>query len=102
MAVIASVGVVLASVYALRLYIRAMHNRTGRSVVGREMRWTDALVLVPLIAAIVAFALYPQQALQRRAARGARLGRAAVIGGSGQTAAARRPPRRLDRSEATP
>ena len=27
---IASIGVVLASVYALRMYIRSMHNRTGR------------------------------------------------------------------------
>jgi NADH-quinone oxidoreductase subunit M len=63
-AIIASVGVVLASVYALRLYIRAMHNRPGPGVGGIDLRARDALVLVPLIAAIVAFALYPQQELR--------------------------------------
>ena len=30
MAIVASIGVVLASVYALRMYIRSMHNRAGR------------------------------------------------------------------------
>jgi NADH-quinone oxidoreductase subunit M len=86
--IIASVGVVLASVYALRLYIRSMHNRVGRSVVGGDLRWRDALVLVPMIAAIVAFALYPQQALHdgQRAVR-ASVARA-VVGGGPQTAAA--------------
>ena len=28
-AIVASIGVVMAAVYALRLYIRAMHNRVG-------------------------------------------------------------------------
>jgi NADH-quinone oxidoreductase subunit M len=63
-AIIASVGVVLASVYALRLYIRAMHNREGGAVAGADLRVRDGLVLVPLIVAIIAFALYPQQALR--------------------------------------
>ena len=34
---IASIGVVLASVYALRMYIRTMHNRTGPAVTSFEM-----------------------------------------------------------------
>jgi NADH-quinone oxidoreductase subunit M len=63
-AFVASIGVVLASVYALRMYIRAMHNRTGPAVTSFEMRITDGLVIVPLVLAIVAFALYPQQALR--------------------------------------
>ncbi|MEA2291840.1 MAG: NADH-quinone oxidoreductase subunit [Solirubrobacteraceae bacterium] len=63
-ALIASVGVVLASVYALRLYIRSMHNRTGPAVAGGDMRLRDGLVIVPLVLAIVAFALYPQPAVQ--------------------------------------
>jgi NADH-quinone oxidoreductase subunit M len=63
-AVIASLGVVLASVYALRLYIRSMHNRTGPAVTSFEMRLRDGLVIVPLVLAILAFALYPQQALR--------------------------------------
>ena len=62
-AVIASTGVVLASVYALRMYIRSMHNRVGPQVTSFEMTVRDGLVLVPLILAIVAFAVYPQLAL---------------------------------------
>jgi NADH-quinone oxidoreductase subunit M len=62
-AFIASIGVVLASVYALRLYIRSMHNRTGAAVTSFEMSLRDALVLVPLVLAVLAFALYPQGAL---------------------------------------
>ena len=62
-AFIASIGVVLAAVYALRLYIRSMHNRTGPAVTSFEMSLRDGLVLVPLVLAIVAFALKPQVAL---------------------------------------
>jgi NADH-quinone oxidoreductase subunit M len=62
-AFVASIGVVLASVYALRLYIRSMHNRTGPAVTSFEMSVRDGLVLVPLVLAVVAFALYPQGAL---------------------------------------
>ena len=36
-AVIAFTGVVMASVYALRLFIRAMHNRSGKTVSSREI-----------------------------------------------------------------
>jgi NADH-quinone oxidoreductase subunit M len=63
-AFIAVIGVVLASVYALRFYIRAMHNRTGPAVTSFEMSVRDGLVLVPLVLAIVAFALKPQAPLQ--------------------------------------
>jgi NADH-quinone oxidoreductase subunit M len=62
-AFIASIGVVLAAVYALRLYIRAMHNRTGAAVTSFEISLRDGLVLVPLVLVIVAFALKPQAAL---------------------------------------
>ena len=64
-ALIASTGVVLAAVYALRLYIRTMHNRTGPRVQSRELSLRDGLVLVPLVLAILAIAVYPQFALQR-------------------------------------
>jgi NADH-quinone oxidoreductase subunit M len=63
MALLASTGVVLASVYALRMYIRSMHNRQGPAVTSFEMSLRDALVLVPLVLAILAFAVYPQRAL---------------------------------------
>jgi NADH-quinone oxidoreductase subunit M len=62
-AFIASTGVVLASVYALRFYIRSMHNRVGAKVTSFDLTLRDAVVLVPLVLAIIAFALYPQLAL---------------------------------------
>jgi NADH-quinone oxidoreductase subunit M len=64
-AIIAFSGVVMASVYALRLFIRAMHNRVGSSVDSHEISIRDGAVLVPLIAVIVFLALYPQFALHR-------------------------------------
>jgi NADH-quinone oxidoreductase subunit M len=62
-AFVAGTGVVLASVYALRFYFRSMHNRVGTQVASFEMTLRDGLVLVPLVLAILAFALYPQLAL---------------------------------------
>jgi NADH-quinone oxidoreductase subunit M len=56
---------VLAAFYALRLYIRSMHNRTGPRTEPREMTRRDGLVLVPLVLAILAIALFPQVALDR-------------------------------------
>jgi NADH-quinone oxidoreductase subunit M len=64
-AIIAFAGVVMASVYALRLFIRAMQNRVGASVHSREIGFGDRAVLAPLMAAILFFAFYPQSALQR-------------------------------------
>jgi NADH-quinone oxidoreductase subunit M len=64
-AIVAFSGVVMASVYALRLFIRAFHNRVGPAVDSREMTVRDGLVLVPLVLAILAFALYPQVALHK-------------------------------------
>jgi len=64
-AVIAFTGVVMASVYALRMFIRAMHNRVGADVDSREISLRDGLVLAPLVVVILFFALYPQLALHR-------------------------------------
>jgi NADH-quinone oxidoreductase subunit M len=63
--IIAFAGVVLASVYALRLFIRSMHNRVGKDVSSRDIGPLDAAVLVPVVAVIVFLALYPQLALHR-------------------------------------
>jgi NADH-quinone oxidoreductase subunit M len=62
-ALIAFTGVAMASVYMLRMFIRTMHNRPREGVVSREIGLGDALVIVPLVLAILAFALYPQAAL---------------------------------------
>jgi NADH-quinone oxidoreductase subunit M len=78
-AIIASSGVVLAAFYALRLFITTMHNRTGARVESRELGLLDGLVLVPLVLAIVAIALYPQFALDRSQA---------TVGGGGAQAVA--------------
>jgi NADH-quinone oxidoreductase subunit M len=64
-AVIAFSGVAMASVYALRLFIRAMHNRVGKTVDSREISFRDGLVLAPILAVITLLALYPQFALKR-------------------------------------
>jgi NADH-quinone oxidoreductase subunit M len=64
-AMVAFTGVALASVYTLRLFVRAMHNRVGPHVESREIALRDGLVLAPLVALIIALALYPQLALSR-------------------------------------
>ena len=64
-AIVAFVGVVLASVYTLRLFVRSMHNRVGPHVTSREIGFADGLVIAPLVAVILALALYPQLALDR-------------------------------------
>ena len=64
-AVLASIGVVGAAVYALRLYIRAMHNRVGAGVISREIGLAEALPIVPVVALILVFAFYPQFGLKR-------------------------------------
>jgi len=63
--IVAFSGVVMASVYALRIYIRTMHNRVGPTDQSRELRFSDGLVLAPLLLVILFFALYPQLALKR-------------------------------------
>jgi NADH-quinone oxidoreductase subunit M len=64
-AIVAFTGVLMASVYMLRVFIRTMHNRAGPEVASRELSWRDALVLVPFIGAIMLFAIYPQIELSR-------------------------------------
>jgi len=64
-AIIAFSGVIMASVYALRLFIRAMHNRVGETVTSREISLLDSAVLAPLVAVILFLSFYPQFALHR-------------------------------------
>jgi NADH-quinone oxidoreductase subunit M len=62
-AIIAFTGVAMASVYMLRMFIRAIHNRVRENVRSFDLSVSDGLVLVPLVLVILAFAVYPQQAL---------------------------------------
>jgi NADH-quinone oxidoreductase subunit M len=64
-AIVASAGIVMASVYALRLFIRTMHERQRAAVASYDLPVRDGLIVVPLVVVIVALALYPQLALQR-------------------------------------
>jgi NADH-quinone oxidoreductase subunit M len=74
-AFVAAVGVAMASVYMLRAFIRAMHNRVGPGVDpnAREIRFGDLALLAPMVLVILALSLYPQFGLKRseRSARAA-------------------------------
>ena len=61
----AAVGVALAAFYAIRLFQQTMHDRLPEGVESREISWRDATVLAPLVACIVALALYPGLILER-------------------------------------
>jgi NADH-quinone oxidoreductase subunit M len=64
-AVIAFAGVVGAAVYALRIFIRSMHNRVGPKVESREIVLSEAVAIVPIVAVILVLAFYPQFGLRR-------------------------------------
>jgi NADH-quinone oxidoreductase subunit M len=63
--IIAFTGVVAASFYALRLFIRAMHNRPGAAVSSSELGRGELAVLAPIVATILFLAFYPQSELHR-------------------------------------
>ncbi len=58
-ALIASSGIAFAAFYALRMYQRTMHDPLPAGSASREMTLREGVVLVPLVACIVALALYP-------------------------------------------
>jgi NADH-quinone oxidoreductase subunit M len=64
-AFVASIGIALAAFYSLRMYQKVMHNRLPEGAESREISWRDGLVLAPLVAVIVALALYPGLILER-------------------------------------
>jgi NADH-quinone oxidoreductase subunit M len=64
-AIVAALGVALAAAYALRFFIRSMHNRVGPNVVSIDVSGGERLLLGALVAAIIALAVYPNFALQR-------------------------------------
>jgi NADH-quinone oxidoreductase subunit M len=64
-ALVAGIGIALAAFYTLRFYQRSMHNRLADGVESREIGFRDGLVLAPLVAVIVALALWPGLILER-------------------------------------
>ncbi|HWF53582.1 MAG TPA: NADH-quinone oxidoreductase subunit M [Solirubrobacteraceae bacterium] len=79
-AIIAFLGVVGASVYALRLFIRAMHNRTAPKVHSSEIVIGEAAAIVPLVIVILVLAFYPQFGLHRSEATVKRTVAASQVG----------------------
>jgi NADH-quinone oxidoreductase subunit M len=64
---VAALGVVGAAVYALRLYIRALHNRVGPKVTSFEITVREAVPVVGMVIVILVLAFYPQFGLRRSA-----------------------------------
>jgi NADH-quinone oxidoreductase subunit M len=62
---VASVGVVLASVYMIRVFQRTMHNRPGPTVDSREIDGLNLAAVAPLVAVIVALGVYPNFVVDR-------------------------------------
>ena len=62
---VASIGVVLAAVYMIRLFQRTMHNRVGPKVESREIDGVDFAAIAPLVAVIVALGVYPNFVVER-------------------------------------
>ena len=62
---VASVGVVLAAIYTIRLFQRTMHNRPGPAVESREIDGLHLAAIAPLVAVIVALGLYPHFVVHR-------------------------------------
>jgi NADH-quinone oxidoreductase subunit M len=63
--IVASAGIVLASVYMIRFYQRAMHNRPGPRVQSYDLRPLGVATIAPLVAVVVALGVYPQFVLSR-------------------------------------
>jgi NADH-quinone oxidoreductase subunit M len=62
---VASVGVILAAVYMIRLFQRMMHGRRGPKVESRDVGGIELAAIVPLVAVIVALGVYPNFVVQR-------------------------------------
>ena len=62
---VASIGVVLASVYMIRLFQRTMHNRVGPKVHSSEIDGLHLAAIAPLVAVIVALGVYPNFVVER-------------------------------------
>jgi len=67
---VASVGVILAAVYMIRLYQGTMHGRVGPPVESLDIDRVNLAAVVPLVAVIVALGVYPHFFLDRTSADG--------------------------------
>jgi NADH-quinone oxidoreductase subunit M len=64
--VVATVGVILAAVYLLWAYQRVFQGKAeGENATMKDLRATEVLVMVPLLAGILFLGVYPKPALER-------------------------------------
>jgi NADH-quinone oxidoreductase subunit M len=86
---VASAGIVLAAVYMIRVFQRAMHNRVGPRVASRDLSAPDLAAIAPVVALVVALGVYPQLVLDRtEESTTAKIRGAAAIADRGSTAQA--------------
>jgi NADH-quinone oxidoreductase subunit M len=62
---VASVGVVLAAVYMIRLYQGTMHGRVGPTVESRDIDGVNLAAVAPLVAIVIALGVYPHFVVNR-------------------------------------
>jgi NADH-quinone oxidoreductase subunit M len=84
---VASVGVVLAAVYMIRVFQRTMHYRAGPAIASRDVGRLDLAAIAPLVAVIVALGVYPHFVVDRT--EGATTAAIEEARGIGQEVAAR-------------
>ena len=65
-AVAATIGVILAAVYLLWMYQQVFHGKPdAANEKMHDLRWSERLIMVPLIAVIVFLGVYPKPVLDR-------------------------------------
>jgi NADH-quinone oxidoreductase subunit M len=64
LAAVASLGIALAAVYALRLFILSIHNRVGPQAEPREASKAQLALLAVPVLLVVALAFHPQQTIR--------------------------------------
>jgi NADH-quinone oxidoreductase subunit M len=62
---VASVGVVLAAAYMIRVFQETMHNRVGPAAESRDIDGLNLAAIAPLVAVIVALGVYPHFVVER-------------------------------------
>ena len=62
---LASLGVVLAAVYMIRLYQGTMHGRVGPLVESRDIDRVNLAAVAPLVALVIALGVYPHFVVER-------------------------------------
>jgi NADH-quinone oxidoreductase subunit M len=62
---VASIGVILAAIYMIRLYQGTMHGRVGPTVESLEIDRVNLAAVAPLIAVVIALGVYPHFVVER-------------------------------------